>query len=162
MSEFLSIGFGIFAVLGAFGLVLFKLPANGAMSLVVSLLSIAGLFITLGSTILFLMQIVVYAGAIMVLIVFVIMFLNAQDDALIKKFDSSSLLWFASLPLLIVGIAASLQMDLAPTPTDLGGIKELGIEIFTKWIVPFELISVLLLVALVGVIAVTHKDKDAS
>ena len=81
----LFIGFAILSVLGAVGLVLFRHPMNGAMSFVVTLISLAGLYALLSAKLIFALQLIVYAGAIMSLIVFIIMFLNIQPDDLPKE-----------------------------------------------------------------------------
>ncbi|PIE73445.1 MAG: hypothetical protein CSA19_02005 [Deltaproteobacteria bacterium] len=119
---------------------------------------VVAIFVTLMVVIIFIM----IMGLFLLMIVFVIMFLNASHDSLIKRFNLSSFLWLGSLPLLLASITVALSEKSSAQPVDLGGLKELGAEIFTKWLVPFELISILLLVALVGVIAITHKDKNAS
>ena len=81
----LFLGFAVLAVLGAVGLVLFRHPMNGAMSFVVTLISLAGLYALLSAKLIFALQLIVYAGAIMSLIVFIIMFLNIQPDDLPKE-----------------------------------------------------------------------------
>lgn len=78
----LFFGFALLAVLGALGLILFKHPMNGAMSFIVTLVSLAGLYTLLSAKLIFAIQLIVYAGAIMSLILFIIMFLNIQEDDL--------------------------------------------------------------------------------
>ena len=81
-AEWMFFGLAAMAVLGALGLILFKHPMNGAMSFVVTLISLAGLYALLSARLMFLIQLIVYAGAIMSLIIFIIMFLNIQDTDL--------------------------------------------------------------------------------
>ena len=84
-AEALFFGFAVLSVLGAIGLVLFRHPMNGAMSLVVTMISLAGLYALLSAKLIFALQLIVYAGAIMSLILFIIMFLNIQESDLPKE-----------------------------------------------------------------------------
>ena len=79
-AEWLFYVFAVLSVLGAIGLVLFRHPMNGAMSLIVTMISLAGLYALLSAKLIFVLQLIVYAGAIMSLILFIIMFLNIQDQ----------------------------------------------------------------------------------
>ena len=81
-AEALFFGFAVLSVLGAIGLVLFRHPMNGAMSLVVTMISLAGLYALLSAKLIFALQLIVYAGAIMSLVLFIIMFLNIQESDL--------------------------------------------------------------------------------
>ncbi len=74
--------FSVLAVAGAAGLILFRHPMNGAMSFVVTLIALAGLYALLAARLIFAIQLIVYAGAIMSLIVFIIMFLNIGEKDL--------------------------------------------------------------------------------
>ncbi len=74
--------FAVCSVLGAVGLIVFRHPMNGAMSFLVTLISLAGLYALLSAKLIFALQLIVYAGAIMSLIVFIIMFLNIQPEQL--------------------------------------------------------------------------------
>lgn len=79
IATYLFFGLALLAVLGALGLILFRHPMNGAMSFVVTLISLAGLYALLSAKLIFAIQLIVYAGAIMSLILFIIMFLNIQE-----------------------------------------------------------------------------------
>ena len=86
-ADWLFTGFSILSVLGAIGLVTFRHPMNGAMSLVITLISLAGLYALLSAKLIFAIQLIVYAGAIMSLILFIIMFLNVQTEDLPEEKD---------------------------------------------------------------------------
>ena len=81
-AEWLFYVFSVLSVLGAIGLVLFRHPMSGAMSLIVTMISLAGLYALLSAKLIFVLQLIVYAGAIMSLILFIIMFLNIQTSDL--------------------------------------------------------------------------------
>ena len=96
-STLLFFGFGLLSVLGALGLILFRHPMNGAMSFVVTLISLAGLYALLSAKLIFAIQLIVYAGAIMSLILFIIMFLNIQERDLPAE-SGSGFIWPGALP----------------------------------------------------------------
>ncbi|RUT48904.1 NADH-quinone oxidoreductase subunit J family protein [Campylobacter fetus] len=164
MELFLFINFSLFAILGSLGLILFKAPIHGALSLIVTLVSIAGLYLLLFAKTLFLIQIVVYAGAIMVLSVFVMMFFNIKSDTLFVKLKSKS--FFVIIPpavifaILLDGIW-KLPSDFGIAPLDFGEIKPLGFYLFTNWGLSFEAISLLLTAALIGVVAILKGKNNA-
>jgi NADH-quinone oxidoreductase subunit J len=159
----LFLGFAVLAVLGAAGLVLFRHPMNGAMSFVVTLISLAGLYALLSAKLIFALQLIVYAGAIMSLIVFIIMFLNIQPDDLPK--EETKLLYILGgivlvLPIgfLLVKIVKSVPMaSTAIVGNGFGGVQQVGLLLFKDWLIPFEIVSILLLVSLVGAVILAGK-----
>jgi len=159
----LFLGFAVLAVLGAVGLVLFRHPMNGAMSFVVTLISLAGLYALLSAKLIFALQLIVYAGAIMSLIVFIIMFLNIQPSDLPQ--EETKLLYIIGGGILVLPIGlflAKIVKSLPNSSTDIvgnnfGGVKEVGLLLFRDWLVPFEIVSILLLVSLVGAVILAGK-----
>jgi NADH-quinone oxidoreductase subunit J len=159
----LFLGFAVLAVLGAVGLVLFRHPMNGAMSFVVTLISLAGLYALLSAKLIFALQLIVYAGAIMSLIVFIIMFLNIQPDDLPK--EETKLLYIVGGVVVVFPIGlflAKIVKSLPNIPTEIignnfGGVKEVGLLLFKDWLVPFEIVSILLLVSLIGAVILAGK-----
>ncbi len=157
--------FAVLAVLGAAGLVVFRHPMNGAMSLVVTLISLAGLYALLSAKLIFALQLIVYAGAIMSLIVFIIMFLNIQPDDLPKEetklfYILGGLIVVAPLGYFLIKIVNKLPN----TSTELlgnnfGSVKQVGLLLFNNWLVPFEIVSILLLVALMGALILAGKKE---
>lgn len=145
----------------------FKNPVSSALSLVLTLFSTAVLFVLLLAGFIAVIQILVYAGAIMILFLFTVMFLNLKPDAL--KFESENLGFKVSVLLVIllfVGYFASLgfRKGLSLTPIDstpdlegFGSIQGVGMRLFTDYLLPFELTSILILVAIIGVVAIAKK-----
>ncbi|CUU79730.1 NADH-quinone oxidoreductase subunit J family protein [Campylobacter hyointestinalis] len=164
MELFLFINFSLLAILGSLGLLFFKAPIHSALSLIVTLVCIAGLYLLLNAKTLFLIQIVVYAGAIMVLSIFVVMFFNIQSDFLIKRFSKKSLLLATPIIILFV-IFASLVLGLNPelgvANEGFGEIKPLGFYLFSNWALSFEAISILLTAALIAVVTILKGKNDA-
>ncbi len=165
-AELLFFGLAVMAVVGAIGLILFKHPMNGAMSFVVTLISLAGLYALLSAKLMFLVQLIVYAGAIMSLIVFIIMFLNIQDrDLPDEKGRGMFLLGGAVIITPIAWFLHKIVKSLPGSTTDIlgggfGGVKEVGLLLFKNWLLPFEIVSILLLVALIGAVVLAGKRED--
>lgn len=164
MELFLFINFSFFAILGALGLVFFKLPLHSALSFIVSLVAVAGLYLLLFAKTLFLIQIVVYAGAIMVLSVFVVMFFNVKEDRLFAKFGLKSLVWLVSVFVMFGFVLSQIWLlpgDFPIVSQNFGEMRELGIYLFSNLAISFEAISVLLTTALIGVVAVLKGKNHA-
>jgi NADH-quinone oxidoreductase subunit J len=159
----LFIVFAILSVLGAVGLVLFRHPMNGAMSFIVTLISLAGLYALLSAKLIFALQLIVYAGAIMSLIVFIIMFLNIQPSDLPREetkwlYILGGTIVVIPIGLLLVKIVKSLpEHSTEILGNNFGGVKEVGLLLFRDWLVPFEIVSILLLVSLVGAVILAGK-----
>jgi len=164
-AEALFFGFAVSSILGAVGLVLFRHPMNGAMSLVVTMISLAGLYALLSAKLIFALQLIVYAGAIMSLILFIIMFLNIQTSDLPEEGGR----WYYLLGgiIVIAPIASFLIKIVQSIPggrttivgNGFGGVKEVGLLLFQDWLLPFEIVSILLLVALVGAVVLAGKRR---
>ncbi|WP_448873850.1 NADH-quinone oxidoreductase subunit J family protein [Desulfobulbus propionicus] len=161
----LFMGFAVLAVLGAAGLVLFRHPMNGAMSFVVTLISLAGLYALLSAKLIFALQLIVYAGAIMSLIVFIIMFLNIQPDDLPK--EETKLLYILGSVIVVSPIGYFLVKIVNRLPdasaeligNNFGGVNQVGLLLFRDWLVPFEIVSILLLVSLIGAMVLAGKKE---
>jgi NADH-quinone oxidoreductase subunit J len=166
ITTFLFFGFALLAVLGALGLILFRHPMNGAMSFVITLISLAGLYALLSAKLIFAIQLIVYAGAIMSLILFIIMFLNIQVEDLPDEtgrlfYLGGSLVVIAPIAFLLMRVTRTLPPgDAAIIEEGFGGVKEVGILLFTDWLLPFEIVSILLLVALVGAVVLAGKRGE--
>jgi len=141
-------------------------PVGSALSLIATMVSIAIFFVMLNAPFLATIQIIVYAGAIMVLFLFVIMLLNLRKD----EFDPEKRRvqrFFAILFafILLIGIATVIDMGISSSKSvesSSGAIAPAGVEslaqlLFTKYLFPFELASVLLLVAIVGAIVMAKR-----
>jgi NADH-quinone oxidoreductase subunit J len=154
---FLTLMFGFLVVLNPFSLN----PVTSAMFLVLTIASLAGLFVLLHAFFLAAVQILVYAGAVMVLFLFVIMLLDLKAEERRKiRFTSLLLGLISAGAILVIFLQSLLALPPAarPSPELEGGTVELGRLLFTQYLLPFEIVSVLLLVAMVGVILLSKKE----
>jgi len=147
-------------------MVIFHQPVHSALSLIVTIVALAGIFALLSASFLFMVQIIVYAGAIITLLIFIIMFLNVKETNLPKEPYKNITLFVGAIALLPVNFLIlraflALPMTKASVNPDFGSIKALGMELFETWLLPFELISILLLVALVGAVVFGRKEEEA-
>ncbi len=155
--------FAFLTVAGGVLMVTFRNPLSGAFSLVLSLVSLAGLFAMLEAEFVFILQILVYAGAIMVLIIFTIMLLNLKQEELEEAPVGKIRVLFI---LVACAVAAFGVMDVfsmipdvgvAEVADDFGSIEAVGRKMFSDYLYPFEVISLVLLVAVVGVVLLAKK-----
>ncbi|HTO12793.1 MAG TPA: NADH-quinone oxidoreductase subunit J [Candidatus Binatia bacterium] len=160
--ELLSFALIALIALGsALGLVLKRNPIHGALFLVVNLGSVAALYLTLGAEFLAAAQVIVYAGAIMVLFVFAIMVLIPGKE---ETGPDPRRPWrLVALPmggLLLVQVLAIVLGARGPAPAGTpapGGVEAIGRLLFTDYLFPFELTSVVLLAAMVGVLLLARR-----
>ena len=149
--------FAALSVVSALLVISFRNTLSAAVSLVAALFGVACLFALLGAHLLAAMQVLVYAGAVMVLFIFVIMLLNLGRETLLKiKMTFSSvtgILFGGYLAILLVLRLGTLSepLPLVATP-GYGTLREVGRLLFTDYLVPFEMTSILLLVAIVGAV----------
>ncbi|MDX2034065.1 MAG: NADH-quinone oxidoreductase subunit J [Blastocatellia bacterium] len=156
------LAFAALAVVAAFNVILQRNPIYSAIALIVVLCCLAVLFLTLYAPFIAAMQIIVYAGAIMVLFVFVIMLLNVREED--ARTDRLKYLKFIApvLFLMLVGQIAFFVSKVQNPPAPLqipGSVESLAEGLFTKYLVPFEATSVLILMAIVGAMLLARKDK---
>jgi NADH-quinone oxidoreductase subunit J len=138
-------------------------PITSAMFLVLTIISMAGLFVLLHAFFLAAVQILVYAGAVIVLFLFVIMLLDLKAEAVRRiKFYGivAGLISVGSILAIFLKSLRATPLNPASTPTVEGGTEPLGKLLFTQYVLPFEVVSVLLLVAMVGVILLSKKNLD--
>ena len=137
-------------------------PVTSAMFLVLTIVSMAGLFVLLRAFFLAAVQILVYAGAVIVLFLFVIMLLDlkAEQRRKFNKFGiATGLISVGAITAIFIrAIAGSGSAASSTSPTVEGSTPALGHMLFTEYLLPFEILSVLLLVAMVGVILLSKKD----
>jgi len=156
--EIIFVILGFSAIISAFFAVYAKEPINNAFSFLLCVLSLAGLFALLQASFLFLIQIIVYGGAVITLILMVIMFLNIKEENLPK--EPKKLKYFLLGAIFLLPIDALILKAVSTLPKgdfsiwrgDFGSLKILGLELYGKWIFPFEMVSILLIVSLVGAI----------
>jgi NADH-quinone oxidoreductase subunit J len=136
-------------------------PVNSAMFLVLTIASLAGLFVLLEAFFLAAIQILVYAGAVMVLFLFVIMLLDlkVEERRHIKVFGvAAGVISVGAITAIFFKCLGNTPLDATRSPDFKAGTMELGKLLFSQYLLPFEIISVLLLVAMVGVILLSKKD----
>jgi NADH-quinone oxidoreductase subunit J len=150
------------AVLGGLLTVGQKNPLSGAFSLILSLCSLAGLFAMLHAEFVFILQILVYAGAIMVLIIFTIMLLNLNRQEL----QEAPVGWMRAVFTAVVCAVAAFGAvrilgDVQPAAVEVapefGNLETVGRAMLLDFVYPFEVISLILLVAIVGVVLLAKK-----
>ncbi len=153
-----------FAVAGALATVSARNPIRGAIGLLVTIVSIAGLFLSLHAEFLAIIQLIVYAGAIVVLFIFVIMLLgpsatSARDHrGRVTRTIGGTLFGLASLFAVYLAVRPGWgeAHRLASVPADFGSIDAVGKVLYTADIGPFELSSALLMIAIIGAVAVAR------
>jgi NADH-quinone oxidoreductase subunit J len=161
------IGLALVAVASALGLLLSRNAVYAALNLIINFITVAVFYLTLGAPFIALSQVTVYAGAIMVLFLFVIMLLGAE-----RLGSEAALPWQRPLAFVLGGIllfeagyAIFTQVTGAAGPTELpasyGSPADIGALLFSTYLLPFEVISVLLLAAMVGAIVLTRKHDRA-
>ena len=137
-------------------------PVTSAMFLVLTIISMAGLFVLLHAFFLAAVQVLVYAGAVMVLFLFVIMLLDLKEEERrrVKKFGliTGLVAVGAIVTIFVKTIRVTKPGGNLSAPTVEGEPAALGKLLFTQYLLPFEVVSVLLLVAMVGVILLSKKD----
>jgi NADH-quinone oxidoreductase subunit J len=167
MEKALFIFFAIIAVTSAANVVIQRNPLYSALSLIGTLLSLSALYIMLQAQFIAAMQVIVYAGAIIVLFVFVIMLLNVPAAA--PHIEKGKWLRYAGPPLGVVMLAEAYyvlrHVPNWPFPTgasaqSTGTTLNIGLAMFTDYMLPFEITSVLILMAVVGAIVLGKREGD--
>lgn len=154
---FLTLVFGFLVVANPFS----RNPVTSAMFLVLTIVSLAGLFVLLHAFFLAVVQVLVYAGAVMVLFLFVIMLLDLKAEEhrhlTVAGVVAGLVAVGAIIALFLQGLARS-PLSSAPATTLEGGTRPLGKLLFSQYLLPFEIVSVLLLVAMVGVVLLSKRE----
>ncbi len=152
----------LLVLLGGIITVAARNPIRGAMGLLTTIVGIAGMYLLLTAEFLAAIQIIVYAGAVVVLFLFVIMLLGPAATSPADAKSAIPRYLGAGVFLLSAGVAATAifggrpPATFAPAPAGLGTIESIGRELFTTALIPFEISGALLIVAIVGAIAVAR------
>lgn len=158
--------FTIVAIASAIGMILQRNPMYCVLMLITVMVSLAGLFLMLHAQFVAIIQIVVYAGAIMVLFLFVVMLLNLsrEDGGVFKLQKPVAAILVISLivPLALMLMSYPSIEPKADSPLGLGEVEQVGQLLFTKYLLPVELAAVLLLIAIVGAVVLTRKGTVAT
>ena len=165
MLDFLFYLFAALAVAGALGMLLnTKNTVAGALSLVGTMVALGAIYVLLEAYLIGVLQILVYAGAIVVLFLFVVMLLNLRQDEF-----SPERLRFTKTIGVVIGTLVGLELLLllpaalgpaAEIPADFGGYRAVGTALFTDWVLAFEVTSLLLLAAMVGAVILAKRRID--
>ena len=148
-------------VLGALGVVLARNVVHSALFLILALLAVAGVFILLSAEFLAIVQILIYGGAVTILILFVMMLTRVRDMPQALDGPQRPFAALAAGAFLALSVLAALSSDW-PGETDkitLVPFRDLGDALFRSWAVPFEVASLVLLVALIGAIILARSEE---
>lgn len=154
--------FAVVAVISALAMVLnVRNTVNAAMSLVVTMISLAVVFVVLDAHLVAALQIIVYAGAIVVVFLFVVMLLNLRHDAFTPPRErvvkvAASVLALGAAAAFLTLVPKSLPTVL-PIPADFGGYEFVGRALYREFVLPFEISSLLLLAAIVGAVVLAKR-----
>ena len=163
--QVLFIVFGLICVAGAINLLVQRHPINSALSLVVVMASLALIYLLLGAEFVAAVQVIVYAGAIMVLFVFVIMLLNAGAE---ERSSGSKVALIIGIPgvIILAGTIAWLLLhsggqlgEVSISANDFGNTRDIAKLLFKDFLLPFEITSVLILIAIMGAVVLGKKEE---
>jgi NADH-quinone oxidoreductase subunit J len=165
MSGVLFYAFGAVALVSALGVITMKHPVRCALSLALSLLALAGIYLLSGAEFIAAIQVIVYAGAVMVLFLFVIMLLNLGQD--LRAAVRSPLLKYTGIALGLVFLAEGVILLGRGIPAGTLGVpgpvpstETMGRLLFGNYLLAFEAASLLLLVGIVGAVALLRRGGD--
>jgi len=166
MHLILFLAFGAVAVAGAINLLAQTHPINSALSLIAVMAALAGEYLLLGAEFVAAVQVIVYAGAIMVLFVFVIMLLNAGVE---EHTEGSRIAVMFGVPGMLTGGVLLTWVALRYSGTQAVGIgaepgppKEIAQLLFHHFLLPFEVTSILILIAIMGAVVLASKPESAA
>jgi NADH-quinone oxidoreductase subunit J len=165
---FEQVVFFFLAILAAFSAVMMILqrsPVNSVLYLILNFFCLGGLYLTLNAQFIAMVQVLVYAGAIMVLFLFVIMLLNLGDDKRLREHlglrtylgVGFSVVLVLELLFIFVFRSTNSMVRQSPNAPEMGTVEYVGKVLFTKFLFPFEVTSLLLLAAIVGAVILAKK-----
>ncbi|MDX1638202.1 MAG: NADH-quinone oxidoreductase subunit J [Balneolaceae bacterium] len=164
MVSYVFIFLAVLAIAAALGMVISKNTVNSALFLVINMVALAGVYVILQAHFLAVIQVVVYAGAIMVLFLFVIMLLNLDaEQSLFSKFRvkyfAAFLLGIAVLSQILYSIGGVTDMlpEMPAEGKEVGTVEAIGDVMFTAYLLPFEMTAILLTAAVVGALVVAQQ-----
>lgn len=168
LESILFIALAVIAIVSGIGMIVHRNPVYSVLLLIITLFSVAGFYVLLNATFIAAVHMIVYAGAIMVLFLFVIMLLDLREetDRFNLKKLSRILAFFAFLiflgeTFLLVNMAINdggFSIGMSAQTTQVGDTPAIGKLLFTKYLLPFEIASVLLLVAIVGAVILAKRE----
>ena len=159
LSEILFYLVAALILFGAAGVVLSRNIVYAAVGLLLTMLGTAGLFILVFAEFLALVQVLIYGGAVVVLILFAIMLTRIDDFRNLTDNGQQLVAGVLSIIVVITLIAAILTTSIEQTLLSGIGIQELGIVLFSDWAIPFEIASLVLLIALIGSVVLVKRGE---
>lgn len=165
LTQYLFFFLSFVAIVSALMVLLSKKPIHSVLYLTLTFFTLAGHYILLNAQFLAVVHIIVYAGAIMVLFLFTVMLLNLNIEG---EFAKSTLMKFIAaiaggmIFLVLIGALKAFDVTTVSNPemTQIGLVKNLGKILYTQYLLPFELSSILFLSAMVGAVMLGKKDKQ--
>jgi len=158
----------VISIASALSILIQRHPIYSALSLILTFMSVAGIYIQMQAEFIAVMQVVVYTGAIMVLFVFVIMLLNVKAEERVP--NKLIVMKYFGIPLtllLVTGVGVNIfqsfsgqaiRVSVASAPGLTGNTQSIGKLLYTQYALPFEVTSILLLVAIIGAILMAKKE----
>jgi NADH-quinone oxidoreductase subunit J len=157
---------GTISLVSAFFVIVLRRPIHNVLFMILTMIGLAGLFVLLGAEFVAMVQLIVYAGAVMVLFLFVIMLLNLDES--VFPIGTGAFRWWIG-----IGLALALAIVLVPVfrgfvprataaaekAMELSNTQIIGRELFTTYLLPFEITSVLLLAAMIGAVILVKKKS---
>ena len=163
MQSFLFYFFSSVALASALSVILAPKPTRALLSLIAAMFALAVLFLLLGAYFVAMAHLIVYAGAVLVLFLFVIMFegIGAQDTPLAKRFGKGYLFLASFVAMAFLGIVITLVIRLAlPAASGIdGAVERIGRVLFRYYLLPFELTSLLLLLGVFAAVALAKREN---
>jgi NADH-quinone oxidoreductase subunit J len=153
--------FACICVAAAINLLAQRHPINSALSLIVVMGSLAMLYLLMGAEFVAAVQVIIYAGAIMVLFVFTIMLLNAGEEELTKGSRVALIFGVPAVAVLAGGLAYVLTRNNGSIGLGdfIGGTRQIGQLLFRDFLLPFEVTSVLILIAIMGAVVLARREE---
>lgn len=168
LEQVLFFALAFIAIVAGIGMIVHRNPVYSVLLLIITLFSLAGLYVLLNATFVAAVHMIVYAGAIMVLFLFVIMLLDLREESdrfTLKKFSRVfafiAFLVFLGESFLLVKMAlrdGGVKIGMGAQAVQVGDTPAIGKLLFTSYLLPFEIASVLLLVAIVGAVILAKRE----
>ena len=160
MAWILFVFFGGLTLAGGLGLVVTRNVVHAALFLLLSLSAVAGLYLVLLAEFLALVQVLIYGGAVIIVVLFAIMLTRNSEYPHISDNRQWRLAAIPSLALAVIFGVAMWQSAPSATNSNSPAFADLGNSLFTRWAVPFEIASIVLLVALIGALIIARSDSS--
>jgi NADH-quinone oxidoreductase subunit J len=155
--------FSAVAVLSGICVIAARRPTRALLSLILTMFALAGIYLLLGAPFVAMTHLIVYAGAVLILFLFVIMLqgVAAQEDPLFKRFGVAQVLMSiaAGIAFLILLLMSASSLKLPDAAGTLGTIEVVGQTLLTNYLLPFELTSFLLLIGVFAAVSLAKKDE---